>query len=104
MLKKSFLRIDGVGLQSHFIVGETPSIDAQIANMKAFTALGVDVAQTELDIRLLEPETPANLAQQIKDYEASVGACMQVKGCVGTTIWDFYDPVSNLFFLNTIGS
>jgi len=94
MLKKAGIRIDAVGLQSHFIVGETPSIDAQIANMEAFTALGVEVAQTELDVRLLEPETPENLAQQSLDYASSVGACMQVKGCVGVTVWDFYDPFS----------
>ena len=88
------LRIDGVGLQSHFIVGETPSIDAQISNMKSFTDMGLEVAITELDIRLNEPETPTNLAQQSSDYEATVGACMQVEGCVGITVWDFYDPVS----------
>ena len=23
-----------------------------------------------------------------------VGACVQVKSCVGVTIWDFYDPFS----------
>jgi endo-1,4-beta-xylanase len=94
MLRKAGIKIDGIGAQAHLIVGSTPSIDAQIANIKAFTALGVEVAQTELDIRLNLPSTPENLEQQRKDYEATVGACMQVKGCVGTTVWDFYDPVS----------
>jgi len=23
-----------------------------------------------------------------------VGACVQVRGCVGITLWDFYDPFS----------
>jgi len=94
MLKKAGIRIDGVGLQSHFIVGETPSIDTQIENMRAFTDLGVDVAITELDIRLELPATEANLAQQKLDYETTVGACMQVERCVGITVWDFYDPFS----------
>lgn len=92
-LKKSGVRIDGVGLQSHFIVGETPSQDDQVANMEAFTNLGVDVAITELDIRLDLPANQSNLAQQSLDYQATVGACLQVKGCVGITVWDFYDPV-----------
>lgn len=96
MLKKAGVKIDGVGLQAHFVVGDTPTIDEQIANMKSFTKLGVDVAQTELDIRLWLPANRTNLAQQSKDYEKSVGACMQVKGCVGTTVWDFYDPVSQI--------
>jgi len=94
MLQDAGLRIDGVGLQSHFIVGETPSIDSQIENMESFTEMGVDVAITELDIRLLLPANSSNLAQQSSDYEATVGACMQVERCVGITVWDFWDPVS----------
>jgi endo-1,4-beta-xylanase len=23
-----------------------------------------------------------------------VGACVQVRGCIGVTLWDFYDPFS----------
>ena len=46
-LQDAGIRIDGVGLQSHFIVGETPSIDTQISNMKAFTDMNVEVAITE---------------------------------------------------------
>jgi endo-1,4-beta-xylanase len=94
LIQDAGLRIDGVGLQSHFIVGETPTIDQQISNMKAFTDLGVDVAITELDIRLQLPADEQNLAQQSDDYRTTVGACMQVKRCVGVTLWDFYDPVS----------
>lgn len=93
MLQEAGLRIDGVGLQSHFVAGSTPTIDQQISNMEAFTALGVDVAITELDVRLLLPSNTTNLQQQSKDYEASVGACVQVEGCVGITVWDFWDPV-----------
>ena len=42
--------IDGVGFQSHFIVGEVPT-DLQ-ANLQRFADVGVDVAITELDIRV----------------------------------------------------
>lgn len=62
--------------------------------MNLFVKQDVEVAITELDIRLNEPETTANLAQQSLDYEATVGACVQVKKCVGVTVWDFYDPFS----------
>jgi endo-1,4-beta-xylanase len=37
-------RIDGVGLQSHFVSGDTPTYADQKANVEAFTALGVKVA------------------------------------------------------------
>ncbi|KAG9765983.1 hypothetical protein KCU73_g142, partial [Aureobasidium melanogenum] len=40
-LKDAGIQIDGVGLQSHFIVGETPSKAAQMANMQAFAALNL---------------------------------------------------------------
>nr|AUS45865.1 glycoside hydrolase family 10 protein [Coniochaeta hoffmannii] len=94
LIQDAGLRIDGVGLQSHFVVGSTPTIDQQIANMRGFTDMGVDVAITELDIRLQTPATAESLAQQSVDYRTSVGACMQVKRCVGVTVWDFYDPFS----------
>jgi endo-1,4-beta-xylanase len=93
-LKKKGIRIDGIGAQAHLIVGQTPSLADQIQNLKDFTSLGVEIAQTELDIRLDLPANATNLAQQAKDYETTVGACMAVKGCVGSTLWDFYDPYS----------
>lgn len=42
--------IDGVGFQSHFIVGEVPT-DLQ-ANLQRFADVGVDIAITELDVRV----------------------------------------------------
>ena len=76
--------IDGVGFQSHFIVGEVPQNFAQTLSM--FTALGIDVAITELDVRMVLPATPALLAQQKQDYETVVAACMAVTRCVGITL------------------
>lgn len=93
-LKDANIQIDGAGLQSHFIVGSTPSLADQVANMKAFAALGVEVAITELDIRTTVPATEAAQLQQVKDYNTSVSACREVSECVGVTIWDFDDEYS----------
>lgn len=87
-------KIDGVGLQAHFIVGSTPSQSAQTANLAAFTALGVDVAYTELDIRMTLPSTAALLTQQSTDYQNTVAACVANAKCVGVTIWDYTDKYS----------
>ena len=84
--------IDGVGLQSHFIVGEVPTTLEE--NMREFTALGVEVAITELDVRMTLPETAALLEQQKTDYENVIKACQAVSGCVGITVWDFTDKFS----------
>lgn len=62
--------------------------------MEAFTALGVDVAITELDVRLTLPPTEATEAQQVQDYYNSVAACVAVKDCIGITVWDFDDTYS----------
>ena len=84
--------IDGVGIQGHMIVGELPSTIQQ--NMEEFTALGIEVAVTELDIRFdALPPTAAGLAQQKADYETVVSACNAVPKCVGVTVWDFTDKV-----------
>ncbi|PIL33897.1 hypothetical protein GSI_03603 [Ganoderma sinense ZZ0214-1] len=91
-LKSQGVPIDGVGLQSHFIVGEVPT--TLVENMREFVALGVEVAITELDIRMTLPETAALLEQQKADYQTVISACQAVPQCVGITIWDFTDKFS----------
>lgn len=86
-LKSANIQIDGVGLQSHFIVGSTPSRADQTQNMQAFTALDVDVAVTELDIRTTTPPTGQAQQQQVLDYASTTGACADVDACVGVTVW-----------------
>ncbi|KZS92173.1 endo-1,4-beta-xylanase precursor [Sistotremastrum niveocremeum HHB9708] len=86
--------IDAVGFEGHMIVGSVPSASALATQMNTFTALGLDVAFTEIDIRMTLPSTPALLAQQETDYQNMVAACMQVKRCVGVTIWDYTDKYS----------
>ncbi|KAK4246903.1 endo-1,4-beta-xylanase B [Corynascus novoguineensis] len=94
MLKDAGIRIDGVGLQAHLIAESHPTLDEHIAAIKGFTKLGVEVALTELDIRLQTPANATNLAQQKEAYKNVVGACVQVCGCIGVEVWDFYDPFS----------
>jgi endo-1,4-beta-xylanase len=52
--------------------------------LRRFTALGVEVAYTEIDIR--HSSVPASAAanrQQGVDYANVVGSCLDVPGCVG---------------------
>ncbi|KAH7873576.1 endo-1,4-beta-xylanase C precursor [Lentinula edodes] len=91
-LKSRGIPVDGVGLQCHFIVGEVPTSLQSI--MQQFTALGVEVAITELDIRMTLPASTALLAQQETDYKNVISACKAVSGCVGVTVWDYTDKYS----------
>jgi endo-1,4-beta-xylanase len=68
-LKSEGVRVDGVGLQAHLIAESAPSIDDHIEAIRGFTKLGVEVALTELDIRLKTPATPENLALQKEAYK-----------------------------------
>ena len=61
--------------------------------MESFTALGVEVVITELDVRMTLPNTTAQITQQAADYKSTAAACLAVADCVGITVWDFDDKV-----------
>lgn len=88
-LKAAGVPIDGIGVQAHLIVGSVPGSFA--TNLAQFAALGVDVAITELDIRLTLPASASSLARQAEDYRTVTNACLSVPRCVGITIWDLTD-------------
>nr|3WUB_A Chain A, Endo-1,4-beta-xylanase A [Streptomyces sp.]3WUE_A Chain A, Endo-1,4-beta-xylanase A [Streptomyces sp.] len=90
--KAQGIPIDGVGMQAHLIAGQVPASLQE--NIRRFADLGVDVALTELDIRMTLPRTAAKDAQQATDYGAVVEACLVVSRCVGITVWDYTDKYS----------
>ena len=69
MLQADGIRIDGVGLQAHFTAGETPGLDEMIEVMEGYAAYGVEVALTELDVRMTLPPDEEQLALQKEDYK-----------------------------------
>ncbi len=81
--------LGGIGLESHFIVGQVPS--SMLSNMQRFANLGLDVAVTELDDRIPLPASSANLQQQGRDYGTVVSDCLQVARCVGVSQWGVDD-------------
>ncbi|GAB1316512.1 Glycoside hydrolase, 10 [Madurella fahalii] len=87
--------IDGVGFQGHLIVGSTPSRNNLATALRRFTALGVEVAYTELDIRHSSlPASSSALVTQGNDFANVVGSCLDVEGCIGVTVWSFTDKYS----------
>ncbi|KAI8807972.1 endo-1,4-beta xylanase [Cladochytrium replicatum] len=91
-LRSQGVPIDGIGSQAHLIVGGISPTFKQALNN--FAALGVQVALTELDIRMTLPASTAKLQQQQKDYQAVVSACMTIANCVGVEIWSMSDKFS----------
>jgi endo-1,4-beta-xylanase len=88
-LEQQGVPIDGVGIQTHLILGQVPSDFAQ--NMARFAALGLDVWLSEVDVRMNLPADVAKTAQQAADYSKIVNACLAVSRCVGITVWGFTD-------------
>ncbi|THW38559.1 endo-1,4-beta-xylanase [Aureobasidium pullulans] len=96
------VQIDGVGLQAHLTSeatassggGVTPDTNTLTKVLKGFTDLGVEVAYTELDVRFTVPVTEAKLKVQADAYARVVQSCINIKKCVGITIWGVSDKYS----------
>ncbi|THA31354.1 glycoside hydrolase [Streptomyces sp. A1277] len=85
--------LDGVGMQAHLAIQYGFPYQMR-ANMQRFADLGLDVAVTELDVRMQLPADTAKLATQSSYYAQAVDACLAVERCVGITIWDYTDKYS----------
>lgn len=91
-LKADGVPIDGVGFQAHVTINnELPGF---AANLKRFADLGVDVAITELDVRMPLPATSQKLATQADIYGKATSACLSVSRCVSINVWGFTDAHS----------
>ncbi|KAI1881565.1 hypothetical protein JX265_000391 [Neoarthrinium moseri] len=96
IVQKAGARIDGVGLQAHFIVGSVASQSDLTNVLQSYIDAGVsEVSYTELDIRFSSlPASASGLQQQATDYSTVTKACLAVAECIGITIWDFTDKYS----------
>ena len=89
--------IDGVGLQMH-INNLHPDVASISENIGRFTALGVQVHITEMDVALpvdsFGNAMPENLAQQAEIYHQIALACFSHPGCTTLQTWGFTDKYS----------
>ena len=95
--RKRGVPIDGVGLQMH-ISNLHPDVASMSANIGRFTALGVQVHITELDVALpVDADgnaSPADLQLQADVYRQIVSACLSHAGCTAIQTWGFTDKYS----------
>ncbi len=91
-LKAQGVPIDGVGFQTHLDT-QYPLPDLK-NNLQRFADLGLDVAETEVDVRTTLPVTPVEQSAQVAAYSQTLQACMAVKECISYTIWGFGDAYS----------
>src|SRR5258708_30704818 len=89
--------IDGVGFQMH-IAHLAPDVASISANINRFTALGVQVHITEMDVALpVDPNgnpRPEDLQLQADIYREIASACLSHPGCTAIQTWGFTDKYS----------
>lgn len=89
--------IDGVGMQMHIfdLHADFPGINANFAR---FTALGLQVHITEMDVALPLDATGqaslSDLAQQAEIYRRIASICLAQRGCTAIQTWGFTDKYS----------
>jgi len=91
--------IDGVGLQMHMIDDLNPDFAGIAANIARFTALGVQVHITELDVALPiradgNVRDLAGRVRQAEIYRHIAEACFSHPGCTAIQTWGFTDKYS----------
>ncbi|HWU59943.1 MAG TPA: endo-1,4-beta-xylanase [Microbacteriaceae bacterium] len=91
-LQKQGVPIDGVGFQTHLDT-QYPLPDLQ-ANLQRFADLGLNVAETEVDVRTTLPVTAVEQSAQNAGYSQSLQACLAVRECISYTVWGFGDAYS----------
>lgn len=92
-MKQRGIPIDGVGFQMHAIAGFPTGAELQ-QQFARYAAIGVDVAITEMDVRVLLPATAAELQAQAQTYHDAVAACVGAANCHTILVWGFTDNYS----------
>jgi endo-1,4-beta-xylanase len=95
-LRAQGVPVNGVGLQGHFgtqygFPGGGTENGAVGANMARFTALGLDVAVTEADVRSVLPMDNPKTQAQAQGYSVLLQSCLLTRGCISFTVWGFTD-------------
>ncbi len=95
--KERGVPIDGVGFQMH-VASLHANIGSISENIKRFTALGVQVHITEMDVALPVDAaglaTPQDLQRQADVYRQIAVACLSHQGCTAIQTWGFTDKYS----------
>jgi endo-1,4-beta-xylanase len=83
--------VNGVGFQCHFTLSAVSKAEF-MANLARFTALGLQVQITELDVRM--PLDKQDLQQQARVYSDVAAACAATPHCTAIQTWGFTDRYS----------
>jgi endo-1,4-beta-xylanase len=89
-LRAEEVPIQAVGVQGHLSTRYPVPIDMP-QNLRRFSALGLDTAVTEADVRSVLPVGPAEVAAQAQAFSLMLQSCLLVRSCISYTLWGFTD-------------
>ncbi|MQY10712.1 Endo-1,4-beta-xylanase A [Streptomyces sp. RB5] len=92
-LRAQGVPVQGMGIQGHLDIQYGFPGDVQ-DNLERFSALGMQTAFTEVDVRMDLPADDAKLTRQADDYRRLVQACLNVRRCTSFTVWGYTDKYS----------
>jgi endo-1,4-beta-xylanase len=95
-LKARRVPLDGIGLQAHFHIAQTPDEATLTETIRAFEQMGLEVQITEMDVgtSLLGVSRAERMQRQALAYGAAARACNAVAACTRLTTWGFTDAVT----------
>jgi endo-1,4-beta-xylanase len=88
--------LDGIGMQMHLTLGDTPDYYDLRANMNRFGDLGLVVHISEMDVRIshLTGAVDEQMLAQAIVYHRIVSACVAEPACEQITFWGLTDAYS----------
>lgn len=86
--------IDGVGLQMHLVLDAHAPIEDMKANIRRLNELGLEVAITEMDVRIPKPVTPKKLERQAQLYSDVIQMVLEAQNLREFVLWGFTDRYS----------
>jgi endo-1,4-beta-xylanase len=85
--------VQGVGLQAHLgIQYDYPT--GYRENLQRLADIGMKIAITEADVRMVLPVTPEKVVKQTEYFSGLAQGCRDVKVCTSFTFWGFTDAHS----------
>jgi endo-1,4-beta-xylanase len=85
--------IHGIGFQAHVTPGDI-DVASFKRNLRRFGELGLEIYVTELDVRLKDPPTDADLKRQADTYRDILDACLAEPAFKAFQTWGFTDKRS----------
>ncbi len=93
-LQSRQIPIHGVGFQMHLTLKWALDYQSFANNMRRFANLGLEIYITEMDVRIQEPVTNADLARQATVYRNVMDKCISEPAFMGFQTWGFTDKYS----------